>query len=52
MKETKLQIALAVSTLDQLNDFVPFVLFLKKKKTQHIERNNYEMTEWDILLWT
>ena len=18
----------------------------------HIERNNYEMTEWDILLWT
>ena len=29
-KETKLQIALAVSTLDQLNDFVPFVFFLVK----------------------
>ena len=26
MKEAKLQIALAVSTLDQLNDLVPFVL--------------------------
>ena len=30
MKETKLQIALAVSTLDQLDDFVPFVFFCKE----------------------
>ena len=29
MKETKLQIALAVSTLD-LDDFVPFVFFCKE----------------------
>ena len=28
MKEAKLQITLAVSTLDQLNDLVPFVLTL------------------------
>ena len=45
MKETKLQIALAVSKLDQLNDFVPFVLFLKKKKHSTLNVTGYEMTE-------